>query len=515
MTLNAPKLRSIEEIAELTYGNGKDGWLRRDGKRPLITPEIERCQTPKDVLEFARKRGLMIVDYKFTDLFGRWHHFSMPIHQLTEEVFEEGIGFDGSSIRAFQEIHESDMILMPDPTTAIVDPITQLPTLSLVCDIYDPITREPYTKDARYVARKAERFLRESGIADISFWGPEAEFFVFDGVRFDYQTGRAYFEIESDMAAWEMGRGHDPRYGPNLGYRPESKRGYFRVPPVDAMQDFRSEAILRMIAAGLDVEVHHGEVATAGQQEIDLKYMPILQAADSLQLYKYVLKNVAVSYGKTVTFMPKPMYGDNGNGMHCHQSLWKDGQPLFYDPDGYAGLSELALHYIGGLIKHTPALLALVAPTTNSYKRLVPGYEAPVMMAYSIRNRSACIRIPAYSDEPKAKRIEYRCPDPSCNPYLAFAAMLMAGLDGIINKIDPGMPMDIDLYEEDAPDVPQVPGSLEEVLRCLEEDHEFLLRGGVFTEDLIETWIDWKRTHEVDALRLRPHPYEYIMYYDV
>lgn len=515
MTLSTPKLRSIEEIAEMTYGDGRDGWLRRDGKRPIITPEIERCRTPKDVVEFAHKRGLMIVDFKFTDLFGRWHHFSMPIHQLKEDIFAEGLGFDGSSIRAFQDIHESDMILMPDPTTALVDPITQLPTLSLVCDIYDPITHEPYTKDARYVARKAERYLRESGIADISYWGPEAEFFVFDGVRFDYQTRGGYFDIESDMAAWEMGRGHDARYGPNLGYRPESKRGYFRVPPVDAMQDFRSEAILRMVAAGLDVEVHHGEVATAGQQEIDLKYMPILQAGDSLQLYKYILKNVAVSNGKTITFMPKPMYGDNGNGMHCHQSLWKDGRPLFYDKNGYAGLSELALHYIGGLLKHTPALLALVAPTTNSYKRLVPGYEAPVMMAYSMRNRSACVRIPAYSAEPKAKRIEYRCPDPSCNPYLAFAAMLMAGIDGIINKIDPGLPMDIDLYEEEAPEVPQVPGSLEAVLKCLEEDHDFLLRGGVFTTDLIETWIDWKIVNEVDPIRLRPHPYEYVMYYDV
>ncbi len=312
-----------------------------------------------------------------------------------------------------------------------------------------------------------------------------------------------------------MGRGHDQRHGPNLGYRPETKRGYFRVPPVDAMQDFRSEAILRMVAAGLDVEVHHGEVASAGQQEIDLKYMPILQSADSLQLYKYILKNVAVSYGKTITFMPKPMYGDNGSGMHCHQSLWRDGTPLFYDDNGYAGLSEMALHYIGGLIKHTPALLALVAPTTNSFKRLVPGYEAPVMMTYSMRNRSAAIRIPAYSAEPQAKRIEYRCPDPSCNPYLAFAAMLMAGIDGIINKIDPGMPMDIDLYEEDAPEVAQVPGSLDGVLNCLEEDHEFLLRGGVFTADLIETWIDWKITHEVDPLRLRPHPYEFVMYYDV
>jgi glutamine synthetase len=513
VTVSTPKLRPIEEIAELTYGRA--AWLDIHENGGVITPEIERCRTPREVLAYAHKRNLMIVDYKFTDMLGRWHHFSMPIHQLTEDVFEAGLGFDGSSIRAFQAIHESDMILMPDPTTAIVDPVTQLPTLSLACDIYDPITHEPYTKDTRYVARKAERFLRESGIADLSYWGPEAEFFVFDGVRFDYQTRGGYYEIESDMAAWEMGRGHDPRYGPNLGYRPEAKRGYFRVPPVDAMQDFRSEAILRMVAAGLDVEVHHGEVASAGQQEIDLKYMPILQAADSLQLYKYILKNVAVSYGKTITFMPKPMFGDNGNGMHSHQSLWKGGSPLFYDDNGYAGLSEVALHYIGGLIKHTPALLAFVAPTTNSYKRLVPGFEAPVLMTYSMRNRSAAIRIPAYSAEPNAKRIEYRCPDPSCNPYLAFAAMLMAGVDGIINRIDPGMPMDRDLYEESAPDVEQVPGSLDAVLECLKDDHDFLLRGGVFTEDLIAAWVDWKIVNEVDPLRLRPHPYEFVMYYDV
>ncbi len=512
MTISISNLRPIEEVVELTYGtNG-----RRNGKQPaIITPDIERCRKPKDVVEFARNRNLMIVDYKFTDMLGRWHHFSMPIHQLTEGVFEQGLGFDGSSIRAFQDIHESDMILMPDPTTALVDPITQLPTLSLVCNIYDPITHEPYNKDARYVAYKAEQYLKESGIADLSYWGPEAEFFVFDGIRFDYQTRGGYFEIESNMAAWETGRGHESRHGPNLGYRPEAKQGYFRVPPVDAMQDFRSEAIIRMIAAGLDVEVHHGEVAAAGQQEIDLKYMPILQAGDSLQLYKYILKNVAVNRGKTITFMPKPMYGDNGNGMHTHQSLWKNGRNIFYDPNGYAGLSEPALHYIGGLIKHTPALLALAAPTTNSYKRLVPGYEAPVMMAYSMRNRSACVRIPAYSDEPKAKRLEYRCPDPSCNPYLAFAAMLMAGIDGIINRIDPGMPMDIDLYEEKVSDVPQVPGSLADVLTELEKDHDFLLRGNVFTKDLVETWIAYKRETEVDALRLRPHPYEYMMYYDV
>lgn len=508
---NGIRLRSVSELAALAYGtNG-----RKREKQPLITPNIERCETARDVLDYARKRGLVIVDFKFTDLLGRWHHFSIPIHQLDEGMFQEGLGFDGSSIRAFQAIHESDMILKPDATTAVVDPVMQIPTLSLTCNIYDPMTHEPYNKDVRWVAMKAERFVREIGIADASYWGPEAEFFVFDGVRFDYQTQTGYFEIESDMAVWETGRGHDPRRGANLGYRPEAKQGYFRVPPVDAMQDWRSEAILRMITTGLDVEVHHGEVASAGQQEIDLKYTTMVQACDHLQWYKYILKNVAVAYGKTVTFMPKPMYGDNGSGMHCHQSLWKGGSNVFYDANGYAGLSQEALWYVGGIIKHTPALLAFVAPTTNSYKRLVPGYEAPVMMAYSSRNRSACVRIPVYSDSPKAKRIEYRCPDPSANAYLAMAAMLMAGLDGIINRIDPGMPMDLDLYEAEHVSVEQVPGSLSAVLTCLEEDHDWLLRGDVFTEDLIEAWISWKRRNEVDGIRLRPHPFEYVMYYDV
>jgi glutamine synthetase len=407
------------------------------------------------------------------------------------------------------------MILFPDPTTAIVDPAMKVPTLSLVCNIHDPITGAPYNKDPRYVAAKAEKYLTDSGIADFSYWGPEAEFFVFDGIRFGYDTGSAFFQIESDMATWEKGRSHDDRYGPNLGYRPEAKRGYFRVPPVDSLQDWRSESIMRMATAGIDVEIHHGEVASAGQMEIDLKYGPLVKMADTLQLYKYILKNTAVLYGKTLTFMPKPMFGDNGSGMHCHQSLWKGDTNLFYDANGYAGLSELGMYYIGGILKHTPALLAICAPSTNSYKRLVPGYEAPVMMAYSSRNRSACVRIPVYSNSPKAIRVEYRCPDPSTNPYLAFAAMMMAGLDGIKNKIDPGKPMDIDLFEEDAPDVEQVPGSLNEVLTCLEEDHDFLLEGGVFSEGLIESWISWKRKNEVDALRLRPHPIEYEMYYDI
>ncbi|MBN1231679.1 MAG: type I glutamate--ammonia ligase [Anaerolineales bacterium] len=495
-------------MAELVLGKSVDDIT-------AITPHVERCSTPKDVVEFAKKHKLSIIDVKFTDLMGRWHHFSMPIEYLTEDIFADGLGFDGSSIRAFQDIHESDMILFPDPASAIVDPAMAVPTLSIVCNINDPITGDPYNKDPRYVAKKAEAYLAKSGIADTSFWGPEAEFFVFDGIRFGYNTGSAFFEIESDMAEWESTRGHNSRFGANLGYRPEQKRGYFRVPPTDSLQDWRSEAILRLMMAGIDVEVHHGEVASAGQQEIDLKYGPMVAMADALQTYKYVLKNTAVAHGKTLTFMPKPMYGDNGSGMHCHQSLWKGGKNLFYDKNGYAGTSDLAKYYIGGIIKHTPALLAFCAPSTNSYKRLVPGYEAPVMMAYSSRNRSACVRIPMYSNSENAIRIEYRCPDPSANPYLAFSAMLMAGLDGIENKIDPGDPMDMDLFENEAPSVKQVPGSLEAVLDALEADNDFLLKGGVFTSDLIQAYVAWKRKNEVDTLRLRPHPIEYVMYYDI
>ena len=502
-------LRTLEELARLVYGKNDDA----DREAPTITPHVERCKTPQEVLEFAARRKLIIVDFKFTDLFGRWHHFSSPIHYLVEEHFEEGIGFDGSSIRAFQDIHESDMLLVPDPTTAVVDPVLEAPTLSLICNIYDPETGKPYRKDARWVARKAERFLIESGIADVSYWGPEAEFFVFDGVSFEYQPRRAHFQIESDMGSWENRRGHDGRRGPNLGYRPRMKRGYYRVPPIDQLQDWRTQAILRLMAVGIDVEVHHGEVASAGQQEIGLKFAPLLQAADQLQWYKYILKNVGVAYGKTVTFMPKPMFEDNGSGMHCHQSLWKGESNVFYDKEGYGGLSQEALWYVGGIIHHTPALLALVAPTTNSYKRLVPGYEAPVILAYSKRNRSACVRIPVYSDSEASKRIEYRPPDAAGNPYLSFAAMMMAGIDGILNKIDPGDPMDLDLYETEVT-VQQVPGSLEAVLARLEDDHEFLLRGDVFDADVIEAWIDWKRKNDVDAIRTRPHPYEFEMYYD-
>jgi glutamine synthetase len=504
------KILSIEELINTVYD-------KKGKELPAnLTPDaVVKCKTPSDVLEYARSRGISVVDFKFTDLLGRWHHFSAPLYHFDESVFEDGIGFDGSSIRAFQEIHESDMILFPDPTTAMIDPGMSIPTLSILCNIHDPITRTPYNKDPRYIAAKAEKLLVDTGIADVSYWGPEAEFFVFDGIRFAYEPGSAFFEITSDMAEWESSRAHDASKGNNLGYRPEAKRGYFRVPPVDSLQDWRTEAIIRMMLAGIDVEVHHGEVASAGQMEIDLKYGPLVRMADTLQTYKYILKNTAVAHGKTLTFMPKPMFADNGSGMHCHQSLWKDGKNLFYDANGYSGLSELAQYYIGGILKHTPALLALCAPTTNSYKRLVPGYEAPVMMTYSSRNRSACVRIPVYSNSPNAIRIEYRSPDPSANPYLAFSAMLLAGIDGIINKIDPGTPMDIDLFEEEAPNIPQVPGSLEKVLNELEKDYDFLLRGDVFNTELLESYIGWKRKNEVDAIRLRTHPMEYVMYYDV
>ncbi len=412
--MTATKLRPLDELASLAYArNGKE-------QPSAITPEIERCRTPKEVVEYARKRKIDVVDYKFTDLLGRWHHFSTPIYHFNENLFKEGIGFDGSSIRAFQEIHESDMILFPDPTTAIIDPVMQVPTLSLICNIHDPVTRAPYNKDPRYIAGRAEKYLIESGIADTSYWGPEAEFFVFDGIRFGYEAGRAFFEIESDMAEWESGRQHDSRFGANLGYRPEQKHGYFRVPPVDSLQDWRSEAILRMMLSGIDVEVHHGEVASAGQMEIDLKYGPMVSMGDTLQLYKYILKNTAVAHGKTLTFMPKPMFGDNGSGMHSHQSLWKNGQNLFYDERGYSCLSELAQYYIGGILKHTPALLAICAPTTNSYKRLIPGYEAPVMMAYSSRNRSACVRIPVYSNSPEINPHRIPLPGPFGQPLPGF-----------------------------------------------------------------------------------------------
>jgi glutamine synthetase len=464
--------------------------------------------------DLVRSAELVMVDLKFVDLPGTWQHFSIPAAQFTDELFSEGIGFDGSSIRGFQHIHESDMLLVADPSTAIVDPACTVPTLSLVCNVVDPLTRQPYTRDPRYVAQKAERYLTDSGIADISYWGPEAEFFIFDSIRFDVGAEFAYHFVDSEEGIWNSGA---DTAMPNLGHRPRWKEGYFPVPPVDTLQDLRSEIVLKMIAAGIDVEVHHHEVATGGQNEIDMRFGPLTQMADHLMLYKYIIKNVARAHGKTATFMPKPLFGDNGSGMHCHQSLWKGGENLFFDAKGYALVSQAAKWYIGGLLAHSPALLALCAPTTNSYRRLVPGFEAPVNLIYSQRNRSAGVRIPVYSKSPKSKRIEYRCPDGSCNPYLAFAAMLMAGLDGIRNRIDPGEPLDKDLYDlepEEAAAIKQVPGSLGETLDSLESDHDFLLAGDVFTPDLIEIWIDYKRTKEVDAMRLRPHPYEFYLYYD-
>jgi glutamine synthetase len=468
---------------------------------------------PKDVLAFAREQGVKIVDFKFVDLPGTWQHFSATLGELTEELFTEGIGFDGSSIRGFQAIHESDMLLMPDPASAVVDPVCDVPTLSLVCDVVDPLTKQPYSRDPRYIAQKAEAYLKKTGIADISYWGPEAEFFIFDNVRFEQTQYSALYAIDSAEGIWNSGQNGGL---PNLGHRPRWKEGYFPVAPADTLQDIRSEIVLKLAEAGVPVEVHHHEVATAGQCEIDMRFAPLVKMADNLMMYKYIIKNVARAHGKTATFMPKPLWGDNGSGMHVHQSLWKDGQTLMADKDGYAGLSQLSKYYIGGLLKHAPALLALVAPTVNSYHRLVPGFEAPVNLVYSRRNRSAAVRIPMYSDNPKTKRIEFRCPDPACNPYLAFAAMLMAGLDGIRHKIDPGEPSDYDLFESHNGHGPvkQVPGSLPEALAALEADHKFLLEGGVFTEDVLSTWIEMKRAKEIDPIRLRPHPYEFYLYYD-
>ncbi len=465
-----------------------------------------------EVLELAKKAKML--DLRFTDLPGIWQHFSMPIRELTAEVFEEGVGFDGSSIRGFQEIHESDMILIPDPTTAFIDPIFEEPTLVLICDVYDPITRQPYSRDPRYIAKKAEAYLKQTGIADVSYWGPEAEFFIFDDVRYTSTTNAASYSVDSVEGWWQSSR----ELGPNLGAQIPPKRGYFPVPPTDTLQDLRTKMVLALEEVGVPIEVHHHEVATAGQAEIDMQFDELLRMADKVMKYKYIIKNVARKHGRTATFMPKPLFEDNGSGMHVHQSLWKGNTNVFFDEAGYAQISDTAKYYIGGLLKHAPALLAIVAPTTNSYRRLVPGFEAPVNLAYSQRNRSAACRIPVYSKSPKAKRIEFRPPDPSANPYLAFAALLMAGLDGIQKRIDPGEPMDKDLYElppEEMKNIKQVPGSLDAVLAALEDDHEFLLKGDVFTPDVLEAWINYKRDVEADPVRLRPHPYEFFLYYDV
>jgi glutamine synthetase len=473
---------------------------------------VDTKPDPKKVLEFVKENNVQVLDLRFTDLPGLWHHVSYPIAMLSEASFEEGFGMDGSSIRGWAAIHESDMLLIPDANKYLLDPFTEVPTLVMVCDVIDPVTKQRYDRDPRYIAKKAEMYLASTGLADTAYFGAEAEFFIFDNVRFDQNEHEGFYFIDAEEGRWNSGRPEN-----NLGYRPRYKEGYFPVSPTDHYQDLRTEMALTMQNCGLVVECHHHEVATGGQTEIDLRFDSLIKSADSMMLYKYIVKNVANQYGKTVTFMPKPLFQDNGSGMHTHQSLWKDGKPLFAG-DGYAGLSQMALWYIGGLIKHGPALSALIAPTTNSYKRLVPGFEAPVNLAYSRRNRSAACRIPMYSASPKAKRVEFRPPDPSCNPYLAFSAMLMAGLDGIENKIDPGQPLDKDIYDlgpEELAKVPSMPGSLESALDHLARDYQFMLKGDVFTEEMLNTYIDYKREKEVNAMRLRPHPYEFQMYYDI
>jgi glutamine synthetase len=467
---------------------------------------------PHEVLEYAKTEGAKQLDLRFTDIPSLQHHVSYPISELSESNFEEGYGMDGSSIRGWAAINESDMLLIPDPTTAFMDPFADTPTLVMIGDVIDPITKQHYERDPRWIAKKAELHLKNTGAGDTAFFGAEAEFFIFDNIRFDQNQHSGFYFIDAEEGRWNSGREKD-----NLGYRPRYKEGYFPVPPTDHYQDMRSEMVQTMIKCGLHIECHHHEVATGGQCEIDQRFDTLVKSADNMMLYKYIIRNTANQFGKTVTFMPKPLFGDNGSGMHTHQSIWKEGKPLFAG-DGYAGLSQLALWYIGGLLKHARALSAIIAPTTNSYKRLVPGYEAPVNLAYSRRNRSAACRIPMYSASPKAKRVEFRPPDPAANPYLAFAAMLMAGLDGVANKMDPGEPLDKDIYDlspEEMRKVPSMPASLEEALSCLEDDHGFLMKGDVFTEELIETFIDYKRKNEADAIRLRPHPYEFALYYDV
>ncbi len=464
------------------------------------------------VFKLIKDHGVKIIDMRFTDLIGQWQHFSITTGEFSADAFEDGVGFDGSSIRGFQKIHESDMLLMPDPTTAFLDPFTAVPTLCIMCDVADPITRENYSRDPRYIALKAEAYLRSTGVADTAYFGPEPEFFILDSIRFDQSSNFGYYYLDAEEGAWNSGNNEKQ----NLGHKIRYKEGYFPVAPLDTLQDIRSEMVLTLESIGVPVEVHHHEVATAGQTEIDMRRDILTKMADNYMKYKYVTKNVAKKNGKTVTFMPKPIFGDNGSGMHVHQSLWKAGKPLFAG-NGYAGLSEMALYYVGGLLKHAPALCAITNPTTNSYKRLVPGFEAPVNLAYSQRNRSASVRIPMYSSNPKAKRIEFRCPDPTCNPYVGFAALLMAGLDGIINKIDPGKPLDKDIYDmsrEELKHVPSAPGSLSLAIENLERDHDFLLRGDVFTKDTIENWIEYKREKEIAPMALRPHPYEFMLYYD-
>ena len=472
--------------------------------------------TPAEVIQFIKDESVQVVDLKFVDLPGLWQHFSVSAQEFAEDAFSEGVGFDGSSIRGFQEINESDMLLFPDASSAFVDPFTHVKTLSLICDVRDPIGGHDYTRDPRHVSRKAEAYLKASGIADTAYFGPEAEFYILDSVRFDQSYNFGYYHIDSEEGFWNSGKEGENGYK-NLGYKTRYKEGYFPVPPTDSLQDIRSEMMLTLEKVGVRVEVHHHEVGTAGQTEIDLRFDTLTQMADKMLKYKYVTKNVAHRHGKTVTFMPKPIFQDNGSGMHVHSSLWKNGSNLFFSKGGYADLSEMAIHYIGGILTHAPALLAFAAPTTNSYRRLVPGYEAPINLMYSQRNRSACVRIPMYSRSEKSKRVEFRCPDPSANPYLAFSAILLAGLDGIERKLIPPEPIDRDLYSltpKEKAKVKSAPGSLQEVLQALENDHEFLLKGDVFTEDLIETWLAYKHKKELEPVQLRPHPYEFALYFD-
>lgn len=469
--------------------------------------------TPKDVLKLAEEQGAKVVDIRFMDFPGVWQHFTVPVSELDESSFEDGFGFDGSSIRGWQPIHASDMLVVPDPSTAKMDPFFEAPTLVVIGDIVEPLTRESYSRDPRHIAKKAEVYLKRTGIGDTAYIGPEAEFFIFDDIRFESSNNRAFFEIDSIEGNWNTGR----EEGPNLGYKPRPKEGYFPVPPMDKFQDIRTEMLLVLEGLGIEIEAQHHEVATAGQGEIDMRFKPLLQMADQLMWFKYVLKNVAYRHNHTVTFMPKPIFEDNGSGMHTHISIWKEGEPLFAG-DKYAGLSQEALYAIGGILKHCSALCAFTNPTTNSYKRLVPGFEAPVNLAYSSRNRSAAIRIPMYSSSPKAKRVEFRTPDPSCNGYLAFSAILMAVLDGIQNKIDPGDPLDKNIYDlppEELADLESAPGSLEEALAALNDDREFLLKGDVFTADAIDMWIEYKTENEINPVRLRPHPHEFYLYYDI
>jgi glutamine synthetase len=470
-------------------------------------------ETPQEVLKMIQDNNIKIIDLKFIDMPGIWQHCTFYQNQIDESSFVDGVPFDGSSIRGWKAINESDMAMVPDPNTAWIDPFMKEPTLSMICSIKEPRTGEWYSRDPRSIAQKALDFLKSTGIGDTAFFGPEAEFFVFDDVRFDQRENEGYYHVDSVEGRWNSGKKEE---GGNLGYKPRYKEGYFPVPPTDTLQDMRTEMLLTMATCGVPIEKHHHEVATGGQNELGFRFATMVDAADYLMTYKYVIKNVAKKYGRTVTFMPKPLFNDNGSGMHTHQSIWKDGQPLFWG-DGYANLSQMALNYIGGILKHAPALLALTNPTTNSYKRLVPGFEAPVNLAYSQGNRSASIRIPLSGTNPKAKRLEFRCPDATCNPYLAFAAMLCAGIDGIKNQIDPGDSLDVDIYDlspEELSKVPSTPGSLDDALAALEQDHSFLTSTGVFTEDFIDNWIKYKLDNEVNPMRLRPHPYEYSLYYD-